>query len=113
MNRIGKMKGLYVLASEAAAQIYGPEERQDIAEWVDIYAPLQTRESIQKNPEILAEAEVIFSGWGTPVLDHAFLSAAPHLKAFFYGAGATGGLIPPEAWARGIVVTTASSANAV
>ena len=30
-------------------------------------------------PDRLREAEVIFSGWGAPVMDEAFLSAAPNL----------------------------------
>ncbi len=58
-------------------------------------------------------AEAIFSGWGAPVLSRSFLNVAPNLKAFFYGAGATSGLIAAEVWERGIVVTSASRANAV
>ena len=40
-----------------------------------------------KNPRVLAEAEVILSGWGAPAIDGAFLAAAPNLRAVLYGAG--------------------------
>jgi len=108
-----RRKGLYVLGAWAFEKIYGPDEQRDIAELVDIYAPPQTPQSVQSDPSLLAEAEVIFSGWGGPKIDRAFLEAAPRLKAYFYGAGATGGMIYPEAWERGIQVTSAASANAI
>ncbi|MCW3099266.1 MAG: glycerate dehydrogenase [Chthonomonadaceae bacterium] len=110
---MAKLRALYILAEGALSLIYGPNEQRDIVAWADIYAPPQTRETIAQNPDLLRDAEAIFSGWGAPVLDTAFLNAAPDLKAFFYGAGATSGLIGPEAWERGIVVTSASRANAV
>lgn len=108
-----RRKGLYVLGVWPFERIYGPDERRDIAEIVDIYAPPQTPQSVQENPAILADAEVILSGWGGPRLDAGFLAAAPRLKAFFYGAGATSGMLFPEVWERGIQVTSAAAANAV
>jgi phosphoglycerate dehydrogenase-like enzyme len=93
--------------------IYGPEAQREIAEHVDIYAPKQTRQSIKENPALLQEVEVIFSSWGAPILDPEFLAAAPRLRALFYGAGATGGMVHPEAFERGIVVTSAAAINGV
>ena len=106
-------RALYVLAEWAYEKIYGPDERRDIAEMVDIYAALQTPAALESHPDLLRDAEIILSGWGGPRLDRAFLNAAPRLKAFFYGAGATGGMICPEAWERGIVVASALSMNAI
>ena len=62
--------------SESLNLIYGPEDRRQLEELADFYAPAQTRESIVANPEVLAEAEVIFSGWGAPVMNEEFLEAA-------------------------------------
>src|SRR5438105_1978319 len=106
-----RMKGLYVLNSSDFGLIYGPAERRDIAELVDIIAAPQTRNVARENPGVLADAEVIFSGWGGPVLDEAFLDAAPKLKAFFYAAGGLD--VPPAVGERGIVVTRAIHANSV
>ena len=80
---------------------------------MDIYAPPQTRESIAAHRELLEPAEVIFSGWSGPLLDEAFLDAAPNLKAFFYGAGTTGYILTPAVWERGIVVSSAIHANSI
>ncbi len=107
-----KLKGLYILGP-AVEMIYGPDAQQEIAEHVDIFASKQTRQSIKENLSLLQEVEVIFSSWGAPVLDTEFLAAAPRLRALFYGAGATGGMIHPEAFERGIVVSSAAAMNGI
>lgn len=106
-------KALYILADWAFEKIYGPDERRDIAALVNMSALPQTPEKIQADLSLLNEVEIIFSGWGGPRLDAAFLDAAPRLQAFFYGAGATGGLISREAWERGVTVTSAAGMNAI
>ena len=106
-------KGLYILGAESYEKIYGPAEREDIARLVDIYAPPQTRQSVAENPEILRDAELIFSGWGAPVMDEQFLAAAPQLKAVFYGAGSIRYFVTDAFWERGVVVTSAYAANAI
>ena len=101
------------MEAQAFPLIYGPTEQQDIARHVEIIAPPQTRESIRQNPAPLAEAEVIFSGWGAPRMDAAFLAAAPRLRAVFYGSGTTGYFTTDAFWNRDIVLTSAYVANAV
>jgi len=91
--------------------IYGPTERADLAQLADFYAPPQTRQSIAVNPAVLAEAAVIFSGWGMAPLDEAFLAAAPNLKAVFYGAGSIRYFMTDSAWQRGVTVVSAYWAN--
>src|SRR5579859_3575970 len=100
-------KGLYILRPDAYETIYGMPERDAIAELVDIYAPPQTAESIRERPELLQEAEVIFSGWGMPCLDERLLAHTPHLSAIFYGAGSIRYFTTEAMWQRGIRVTSA------
>ncbi|NLX69971.1 MAG: hydroxyacid dehydrogenase [Clostridiales bacterium] len=107
------MKGLYILDEGSFKVIYGAEEQEDIGKLVDIYAPPQTTRSIKENPSLLANVEVIFSGWGAPRMDEEFLSHCPNLKAVFYGAGSIKGLVSDAFWDRGIVITSAYAANAV
>ena len=106
-------KALYVLDGEAFEKIYGEEERESVAELADVYAPPQTRDSVSKNPRVLAEAEVILSGWGAPTMDDAFLAAAPNLRAVLYGAGSIRRVATPALWERGVRITSAYAANAV
>lgn len=105
------IKGLYLLDPGPYDLIYGPDERAAIAQLADIYAPLQTRQSIQENPSILSQAEVIFSGWGMAPIDAAFLQAAPRLKVVFYGSGSIRYFMTDAAWERGLSVVSAYYAN--
>ncbi len=106
------LKGLYILATSSYEVIYGEAERADIAELVEVYAPQQTRDSVEQNPAILRDAEVILSGWGAPLMDEGFLAAAPKLKAVFYGAGSIRGIVTEALWERGILISSAWAANA-
>jgi len=106
-------KALFILNRPSFEQIYGPDERADIAALVDVYAPPQTKESIAANPAILEPCEVIFSGWGAPCMDAAFLKAAPTLRAVFYGAGSVKGMVTDALWERGVVVTSSWGANGI
>lgn len=108
-----RLKGIYLLEAQSFPLIYGHSEQQAIARHVEIVAPPQTRESIQLDPSPLREAEVIFSGWGAPRMDAAFLATAPRLKAVFYGAGTTGYFTSEAFWDRDITLTSAYAANAV
>jgi len=106
-------KGLILLEPHAYELIYGEDLRAEIARRVELVAEVQTRDSIKARPELLAEAEVIFTGWGAPVMDAAFLAAAPKLRAVFYGAGSIKYMTPDAFWNRGIAVTSAYAMNAV
>jgi len=107
------LKGLFVLGRNDFHLIYGPEQQSRIAELVDIYAPPQTPESAKNNPKILADADVIFSGWNMCRVDQAFLDAASNLKVIFYGGGLASHIATSEAIARGVIVTTAVEANSI
>lgn len=106
-------KGLFILEQESFEWIYGPAEQREIRALVDVYALPQTSASIQRNLSLLQEAEVIFTGWGAPIMDEAFLAAAPSLRAVFYGAGSIRGFTTEAFWKRGIQVTSASFFNAM
>ena len=105
-------QGLMILDPGALEVIYGPAEQEDLQEMVRFRAPPQTKQSILRQPELLADAEVIFTGWGAPLMDEAFLAAAPKLRAVFHGAGSIRSFTTPALWRRGIAVTCAADANA-
>ena len=66
-----------------------------------------------RHREALAEVEFVFSGWGMPVMDEAFLAALPRLKAVFYGAGSVRGFYPAAARERGVILCSAWRMNAI
>src|SRR5260221_418966 len=100
-----RLKGLYILRPDVYDDIYGPSERRDIAELIDISVPPQTAVSIQRHPELLSGADLILSGWGMPRLDEALLAYAPQLSAVFYGAGSIRYFATEAMWRRGIQVS--------
>lgn len=61
----------------------------------------------------LARAEVLISGWECPPLTAAVLDAAPHLKAVIHAGGSVKHHITDASWSRGLIVSSAASANAV
>lgn len=99
--------GAYVLSAESYDLIYGAPERARIEELVQVIAPPQTAESVDRNPAVLADVEIIFSGWGCPIFDADLLAAAPRLRAVFYGAGSIKAIVTDAFWKRGIRITSA------
>lgn len=61
----------------------------------------------------LGDVDILLGSWGMPKLDAALLAAAPRLRAVCYAAGSVKGFVTPEAYARGVLITTAMHANAV
>lgn len=66
----------------------------------------------EADPVLLEAVEVLITGWGAPVLGSLDLDRMPKLRAVFHAAGTVKGHLPPELWDRGILVTTAATANA-
>jgi len=107
-----KPKALFALGASTLDLIYAPLQRRALEELANFYVAPQTRDTLRNDPGVLAEAEVIFSGWEAPLMDEAFLRAAPKLRAVFYGAGSIDYCVSEAFWDREIVITSASAANA-
>jgi phosphoglycerate dehydrogenase-like enzyme len=105
--------GLIVMYPNAVDDVYGGENAGALARRVKLLAPALSAESLAAQPDLLAQADVIFSGWGAPLMDAAFLERAPRLRAVFYAAGTIRSWVTDTFWRRGIVVTTAAEANAI
>ncbi|WP_331376662.1 hydroxyacid dehydrogenase [Sinorhizobium chiapasense] len=62
---------------------------------------------------LLAETEILVTGWGAPLFDRAALAAAPHLRLIVHAAGTVKGLIDDCVFDAGVAVSHAAEANAV
>lgn len=62
---------------------------------------------------VLAEVDLLITGWGCPPVDAAVLQAAPRLRAVVHTAGTVRGHITDACWERGIEVSSAAAANAL
>ena len=62
---------------------------------------------------VLADADVLITGWGCPMIDESVLAAAPRLRAVVHAAGTVKGHVGAAVFDRNIVVSSAASANAL
>lgn len=108
-----KPKGLFIANSEALKEVYNDDHLQAITQLIDFVAEPQTAASINENPTLLNEVEVIMSTWGAPLLDEAFLTQAPNLKAVFYAAGSLRVFTTEAFWQRSISISSAYAFNAI
>ncbi|MFF9568836.1 hydroxyacid dehydrogenase [Streptomyces sp. NPDC014685] len=106
-------RALLVMEEERRADVYPDEVLAGIGRLARWQGPPLTREQLEEDPGVLREADVLFTGWGAPVLDAAFLSHAPRLEAVFVAAGSVRHLTTPEFWARDIPIVSAAAANAI
>lgn len=58
------------------------------------------------------DASIIFTGWGSPLLDSELLAGMPALQVVFHAAGSVRGIVSPEFWNRGIQLSSAWQINA-
>ncbi|WP_461012167.1 hydroxyacid dehydrogenase [Streptomyces capparidis] len=97
-----------------AADGTGPGGRQRLRALTDLLAeaPL-TDFATPRARAVLARAQVLVTGWGSPRIDAAALDAAPRLRAVVHTGGTVKRLLDDACWRRGIDVTSAAAANAV
>lgn len=62
---------------------------------------------------VLAQAEVLITGWGCPPIGPSVLAAAPKLGLIAHAAGTVKGIVEDAVFDAGIVVTHAAEANSV
>jgi len=62
---------------------------------------------------LLARAEILLTGWGSPRIDAALLDRAPKLAAIVHAAGTVKGHVDRACLERGLRVSSAAAANAV
>jgi len=91
-----------------------PEHLAALAEIGELLHPtaIDSLDAAQAD-EVLAVADVLVGHWGCVQVDGALLDRAPNLRMVAYAAGTVKGSIAPEAFERGLLVTSGAAANAV
>ncbi|MEU3465905.1 hydroxyacid dehydrogenase [Streptomyces sp. NPDC006733] len=97
-----------------AARLFGPRERARLNELTRIDPDrVLTDFTDPAARALLAETEVLITGWQCPLLDGEALRAAPSLRAVVHAAGSVKGHLTLDVWDRGITVATAAAGNAL
>lgn len=102
-----------MLEPESLAVVFSPEERRELATRVEFIAPPLTADTWGQGGSRLRDVRLIFSGWGTPVMDQAFLAHFPALEMVFHAAGSVKSFVTDAFWDRGVRVTCAAAMNAI
>jgi phosphoglycerate dehydrogenase-like enzyme len=103
----------YLLDPAAFDITYGPEERQAIAELVNVRDEPIHHDRIRQDGASLREASVVLSGAGCPKFDASLLDAMPGLQIVFFGKGSIRGVVTDEFWERGVRIVGGWAAMAV
>ncbi|MHC6222919.1 hydroxyacid dehydrogenase [Arthrobacter sp. MMS24-S77] len=62
---------------------------------------------------LLADADILITGWGCPMIDDAVLDVAPRLRYVLHAAGSVKHHVGDACWERGVQVSSAADANAI
>lgn len=106
-------KALYVMNPSEWSRVYPSSIQAELARLVSVMGPVLTPAQALARPDLLAQMDILLSGWGGPKLDREFLELSPRLQAVFYGAGAVGHMLTEAFLERQIALTSANTVNAI
>ncbi|WP_119289943.1 hydroxyacid dehydrogenase [Streptomyces sp. YIM 130001] len=104
------------MSPETRDAVFGGESLARIAALAEVDTDVLVTDFGAPDPvlrRMLAEAEVLVTGWGCPPLDRAALRRMPRLEAVVHAAGSVKHHITGACWERDIQVSTAAAANAL
>ncbi|MFI1963723.1 hydroxyacid dehydrogenase [Streptomyces pathocidini] len=102
------------MSAQAAAAVLRPPALAELAAVCDLVPPPVLDDfTTERAHAVLAETEVLVTGWGCPRLEASVLARAGRLRAVVHTAGSVRGHVTDACWERGIEVSSAAAANAV
>ena len=78
-----------------------------------VRGPLPANAQFDDYRKLVADANVMITGWGTTRITQPLLAAAPKLKLIAHSAGSVKGIVDEMVYDKGVRVTTAAGANAI
>jgi phosphoglycerate dehydrogenase-like enzyme len=107
-------KLVFAYDPERTRHVFSPETLARLNACCDVLSehPLKQLDTPEAR-QMLSQAEVLVTGWGTQYLSRDLLRQAPNLRLIAHGAGTVKFTVDPYAYERGIRVTHAAEANAV
>jgi len=102
----------FIMSKRGFRLIYADPVYQRLCEMIDLAFPPCDPEQLKNYRDRCSEVEVLFTGWGPPLLDALFLDSFPKLKAVFHGAGTIREMVSPAFWERGILISSCHHINA-
>jgi phosphoglycerate dehydrogenase-like enzyme len=104
----------FAMAADKTRYVFDDALRARLAQSCDIVSPVPMEEfTTPGSHALLADAEILVTGWGCPPISREVLALAPRLRLIAHAAGTVKYLLDPAVYEAGIAVTNAVEANAV
>ncbi|MBU6535729.1 hydroxyacid dehydrogenase [Streptomyces sp. NPDC057245] len=102
------------MSPDAASAVLDPESLAAFRRVCDL-APFPVLDDLStpRAASVLADVDLLITGWGCPPLTAEVLRAAPRLRAVVHTAGSVRGHVTDACWERGVEVSSAAAANAL
>lgn len=102
----------FIMSKRGFRLIYADPVYRRLREMIDLAFPPCEPEQFKRYRKECEEVEVLFTGWGPPLLDADFLDSFPNLKVVFHGAGTIREMVSPAFWERDILISSCHHINA-
>jgi len=109
---MSKPVAAFVMSRRGFRLLYADPVFRTLCEMVDLAFPPCEPQEVEKHRSACGEVEILFTGWGPPLLDEAFLEKFPQLQAVFHGAGTIREMVTPAFWERDITISSCHHINA-
>ncbi|MFD6416279.1 hydroxyacid dehydrogenase [Streptomyces sp. NPDC060194] len=101
------------MAAYLPARLFTPADRARMEALGEVEPVVLTDFDAPGARRVLAEVDVLVTGWESPYIDAAVLDRAPRLRAVLHTAGTVKHHVHPVCFERGLAVTSAAGANAL
>ena len=106
------MKAVFGMGQHLIPFLFSPDDLAELQEYVEIDPARAIASVADLDPAERPAIDTLITGWGGPELTRDELDQLPGLRAIVHAAG-TVRFVDPDAWHRGIVVSSGAWANAV
>lgn len=109
----GRPNAVLAMSADVAERVFAPDIRERLARSVALAPTLLTGELTGAEAlAVLADAEILVTGWNCPPVTAEVLARAPRLRVLVHAAGSVKPVVTDALWDRDVVVSSAADANA-
>ncbi|PRY44688.1 hydroxyacid dehydrogenase [Umezawaea tangerina] len=109
----GRPRAALAMWTDSADAVFDVDTLRLLGEVCDLEPAVLDDLATDHARSVLAEVELLVTGWGCPRLTEAVLAGAPRLRAVVHTGGSVRAQVTRACWDRGIEVTSAAAANAL
>jgi phosphoglycerate dehydrogenase-like enzyme len=106
------MKAAFAMRQGLQHRLFTPGSLATLSSRFDIDGTTVIESFDEMTAEQLAHLDILITGWGSPTVGPRELDRMPRLRAIIHAAGTVKYHLDAAVWERGIVVSTAATANA-